>query len=663
MNQNDIKTSPDLSLSRRGTIRNFCIIAHIDHGKSTLADRMLEVTGTVAKREMQEQMLDQMDIERERGITIKLAPVRMLWHYKSKTVDRRPEAGPNFELRTSDFGQSGEDYILNLIDTPGHVDFAYEVSRSLAAVEGAVLLVDATQGIEAQTLSNLYQAIEHNLEIIPVVNKIDLPAARPDEIADEIVKILGCQKEDILFTSGKTGEGVEKLLDEIVKKVPPPIQISNLKSHNDSLKLIDNSSSENCELRTENSESNSARALIFDSVYDPYRGVVAYVRVFDGEIKKGEKIFLMQTKSRGEALEVGYFSPKLIPHSPLSSGEIGYIVTGFRDVSEARVGDTITLEKNPADSPLPGYKKVLPLVFASIFCVDGAEYPHLKEAIEKLKLNDASLSFELEQSPALGFGFRCGFLGLLHLDIIRERLEREYNLSLVVSSPTVQYKIIKTDNTEQLIEKISDLPSPGEYKEILEPWVTLEIFTPGDYFGNLMEVAQKKRAIYKTTEYLDENRSILKYEIPLPEVIIDLYDQIKSVSSGYASMNYEMLEYRAGDLDKVEILISEEKVDALTFIVHKLKAQNEARRIVEKLKDLIPRQNFEVKIQAAIGAKIIASARISPFRKDVVKGLYGGDVTRKNKLLDKQKKGKKKMKSIGRVEVPTDVFIKVLRNE
>jgi GTP-binding protein LepA len=588
-------------------LRNFCIIAHIDHGKSTIADRMLELTHTVEKREMQEQLLDQMDIERERGITIKLAPVRMNW----------------------------KDHVLNLIDTPGHVDFSYEVSRSLAAVEGAVLLVDAAQGIEAQTLSNLYAAIEHNLEIIPVVNKIDLPAAKPDEAAEEIVKILGCKKEDIIFASGKTGEGVEEILDRIVERVPSPSGVAEA----------------------------STKALIFDSVFDPYRGVVAYVRIVDGAIKKTEKIFLMVTKSEGEAIEVGYFTPKLKAHTPMSCGEIGYIVTGFKEVSEARVGDTVTLEKNPSFSPLPGYKKVAPMVFASIYCVDGGDYPHLKEAIEKLKLNDASLTYELEQSPALGFGFRCGFLGLLHLEIIKERLEREYDLSLVISSPTVQYLIVGHDGNEYKIEKPGDLPSRGEFSEIREPWVTLEIFSPKEYLGGIMDVIQKKRAIYKNTEFIDENRAIIKYEIPLSEVIVDFYDQLKSISSGYASMNYEMLDFRAAELERVDILIAEEKVDALSFVIHSSKAQSEGRRITEKLQKLIPRQNFEIKIQATIGAKIIASERISPFRKDVTKGLYGGDVTRKNKLLDKQKKGKKKMKSIGRVEVPTDVFIKVLRNE
>lgn len=607
MDNYDIKINQD-------HIRNFCIIAHIDHGKSTLADRMLEITGTVAKRDMQEQLLDQMDLERERGITIKLAPVRMLW---------KPTDGDD------------KQYILNLIDTPGHVDFSYEVSRSLAAVEAAVLLVDATQGIEAQTLSNLYAAIEHDLVIIPVVNKIDLPAARPEDVAEEIVSILGCKKEEIIYASGKSGEGVEKILNRIVKAVPAP----------------------------KGEEEGALKALIFDSVYDSYRGVVAYCRVFNGQIKKGDNFYLMETKSRGGAIEVGYFSPKLKAHTPLLAGEIGYIVTGFMEVSEARVGDTITLEKNPTPTPLPGYKKVLPSVFASIYCVDGGDYPLLKEAIEKLKLNDASLFCEPERSEALGFGFRCGFLGLLHLDIVRERLEREYNLSLVISSPTVQYEITKLDGTEESIAKAADLPAPGQYGEVREPWMKLEVFTPKEYIGNVMEVVQQKRAQYQTTEYLDEERAIINYEIPLAEVIIDLYDKLKGCSKGYASMNYEFLEYRPADLDKLDILISEEKIDALSSIVHKSKSMEEGRRIVEKLKTLIPRQNFEVKIQATIGAKIIASERISPFRKDVTSGLYGGDVTRKNKLLDKQKKGKKKMKNIGRVEVPSDVFVKVLRND
>jgi len=591
----------------QSNIRNFCIIAHVDHGKSTLADRMLEMTGTIEKRDMKEQLLDQLDLERERGITIKLAPVRMNW----KGCE------------------------LNLIDTPGHVDFSYEVSRSLAAVEGAVLLVDASQGVEAQTLSVLYSAIENNLTIIPVLNKIDLPAARAEEVSQEIIKILGCRKEDILLASGKTGEGVEDILDKIIETVPAP-------SGGGEMPL---------------------KALIFDSVYDPYRGVVAYLRVVDGEIKKGDKFFLMETKSEGEVIEAGCFKPKYVPRSPLFTGEIGYIVTGFRTVAEAKVGDTITLKNNAASSPLPGYREVLPIVFASIYCTEGDNYPELKEAIEKLKLNDSSLSYEPERSDALGFGFRCGFLGLLHLDIVRERLEREYDLSLVVSSPSVRYKIVSNTGTEKEIEKPGDLPESGSFREVSEPWVSLEIFTPKDYVGGCMDMVQKKRANFLNLEYLDESRAIIRYEVPLAEVIIDLYDQLMSVSKGYASMNYEMIGYRASDLEKLEIMINLEKVDALSFITHKTKAYAEGRRIVERLKELIPRQNFEIKIQAAIGAKIVASERLSPFRKDVTTGLYGGDVTRKNKLLDKQKKGKKKMKSIGKVEVPSDVFIKVLRSE
>jgi GTP-binding protein LepA len=589
------------------TIRNFCIIAHIDHGKSTLADRMLEITGTVEKRLMKEQLLDTMDLERERGITIKLAPVRMDWK-----------------------GQ-----VLNLIDTPGHVDFQYEVSRSLAAVEGAILLVDASQGIEAQTLSVLYSAIENNLTIIPVVNKIDLPAARPEEVSEEIMKVVGCKREDILFASGKTGEGVAEILDSVIEKIPCP----------------------------QGGTDNRLKALIFDSVYDPYRGVVAFVRIVDGQVQKNEKFFLMQTKSDGEIIETGYFKPKYFPHTPLLTGEIGYIITGFRSVAEARVGDTITSKSQPAESPLPGYKQIAPSVFASIYCTDGDDYPELKEAIEKLKMNDASLAFEPERSDALGFGFRCGFLGLLHLDIVRERLEREYNLSLVISSPSVRYKVVKLGGEVVEIEKPGDLPEPGTYREVSEPWVSLEIFTPKDYVGSCMEAVQKKRAEYKNIEYLDESRAIIRYDIPLAEVIIDLYDQLKSVSKGYASMSYEPTGYRSSDLEKVDILINLDKVDALSFITHRSKTLTEGRRITERLKELIPRQNFEIKIQAAIGAKVVASEKISPYRKDVIVGLYGGDITRKNKLLDKQKKGKKKMKSIGRVEVPSDVFIKVLRNE
>ncbi|PIU24237.1 elongation factor 4, partial [Candidatus Berkelbacteria bacterium CG08_land_8_20_14_0_20_39_8] len=592
-------------------IRNFCIIAHIDHGKSTLADRMLEITHTVEMRNMQNQILDQMDLERERGITIKLAPVRMEY------------AG----------------HVLNLIDTPGHVDFSYEVSRSLAAVEGAILLVDAAQGIEAQTLSTLYAALEHDLEIIPVLNKIDLPAARPEEVKHEIIKLLGCDESEIILASGKTGEGVEEILKAVIEHIPAPKGLP---------------------AGRQGEVSGKTKALIFDSNYDPYRGVVAYLRVVDGEIKNNDEFILMQTGSQGRAEDVGIFSPKLKSCSPLSAGEIGYVVTGFKEVSQAAVGDTITLKKENAVSPLSGYKKVKPYVFASIYASEGDKYPELKDATEKLKLNDSSLSYEPERSEVLGFGFRCGFLGLLHMDIVRERLEREFNLDIVITSPTVEYRITKINGDKAIVLRASDMPEENMYREIFEPWALLEIITPKDYIGNIMDIAQKKRAVYKNTEYFDDGRALLKYEIPLAELIVDFYDQLKTVSSGYASMNYEILDWREAKLSKIDILIAEEKVDALSFISFTSKAQTEARRIVERLKELIPRQNFEVKIQAAIGGSIIASERISPLRKDVIAKLYGGDVTRKNKLLDKQKKGKKKMKQLGRVNVPSDIFIKVL---
>jgi len=588
-------------------IRNFCIIAHIDHGKSTLADRMLEMTHTVAKREMKEQVLDQMDLERERGITIKLAPVRM--EYKG--------------------------YILNLIDTPGHVDFSYEVSRSLAAVEGVILLVDATQGIEAQTLSTLYAALEHNLKIIPVVNKIDLPAARPKEVSREIVKLLGCGEGEIIYASGKTGQGVEEILDAIINRVPAP----------------------------GGDKDKNLRALIFDSVYDTFRGVVAYVRVVDGKIQNYDEIRLIQTKSQGRVEEVGIFSPRPSARTPLSAGEIGYVVTGFRQVSEAAVGGTITLAENPAHSPLSGYKKVKPFVFASVYTTEGENYADLSDAIEKLKLNDASLSFVPERSEVLGCGLRCGFLGLLHLDIVRERLEREFDLDIIVTTPTVEYHLIKNSGEGVVVERASDLPDSNSYREIKERWAGLEIITPKEYIGAIMDLSQRKRAIYKNTEYFDDGRAILKYEIPLSELIIDFYDQLKSISSGYASMNYEILDWRPAQLSKIDILVAEEKVEPLSVIVYTPKAQAEGRRIVERLKKLIPRQNFEVKIQARVGGTIIASERISPLRKDVTAKLYGGDVTRKNKLLDKQKKGKKKMRQLGRVNIPSDIFIKVLKNE
>jgi GTP-binding protein LepA len=624
-------------------IRNFCIIAHIDHGKSTLADRFLELTGTVEQRQMKEQLLDQMEIERERGITIKLAPVRMVWQLSnpkhearnSKQIlnsnNQKSQTVSDFDIRISDLSNS--EYILNLIDTPGHVDFSYEVSRSLAAVEGAILLVDATQGIEAQTLSTLYAALEHDLKIIPVVNKIDLPAAKTEEVREEIINLLGCKEGEILEVSAKTGEGVEAVLERVIEIVPPPVS----------------------------GEGEETKALIFDSIFDKYRGVVAYVRVVSGKLADNNEIFLMQTKTSGRVEETGILKPKFTPHSPLLAGEIGYLVTGFREVAEASVGDTITEKKNPAHSPLPGYKNVTPYVYASIFCANGGDYPRLKEAIEKLKLNDAALSFEPQRSDMLGFGFRCGFLGLLHMDIVRERLEREYDLDLVVTSPSVIYKIRNKKGDDRIVEKSSDFfPAPED--TVLEPWADLEIISPSTCIGSVMELAQQKRAIYKNTEYLDKERAIVKYQIPLSELIIDFYDKLKSTSKGYASLNYEINYYREAKLDRLDILIADEKVDALSVILHHTKTETEARRIVEKLKELIPRQNFEVKIQAAIGARIIAASRIPAMRKDVTAKLYGGDVTRKNKLLDKQKKGKKKMKSIGKVELPSDVFINVLKD-
>ncbi len=624
----------------QSNIRNFCIVAHVDHGKSTLADRMLELTHTVAAREMKEQLLDQMDLERERGITIKLAPVRMIWESPEskspKVQESRTSSESTFGL--SDFrtlDSNSEQFVLNLIDTPGHVDFSYEVSRSLAAVEGAILLVDASQGIEAQTLSTLYAAMEHNLAIIPVVNKIDSPAARPEEVAADIVKLLGCAESEVLFASGKTGQGVKEILDAIVERVPQP----------------------------SGNQGRPAKALIFDSVYDPFRGVVAYVRVVDGSLKNHDEILLMQTKCISRVEETGTFSPKFIPRSPLFTGEIGYVVTGFREVSEARVGDTVTLKNQPADSPLPGYKQVKPFVFASIFCIERDQYQELKEGIGKLKMNDAALTFEPEQSEMLGHGFRCGFLGLLHMDIVRERLEREFDLDLIITSPTVVYKASLASGGEVFIGRASDFKQSNVYSQVYEPWATLEIVTPKEYIGGIMDLCQSKRAIYKNTEYLDEERIVLHYEMPLSELIVNFYDQLKSISHGYASLNYDMADLRPTKVEKIEIMIADEKVDALSFIVFFDRAQKEARRLVERLKELIPKQNFEVKIQAANGASIIASERISALRKDVIAKLYGGDVTRKNKLLEKQKKGKKKMRQIGKVNIPSDVFLRVLKNE
>lgn len=785
-------------------IRNFCIIAHVDHGKSTLADRFLEVTGTIEKRDMKEQLLDTMELERERGITIKLQPVRMLWHprgkmqnetqknaeldaekqnnppknddflyadltymirgavfdvrkklgsghkeqvyhnaleiefkkrgltfeskknisiiYEGKSIgtyqpdfivndkilielkslpeigrpqteqlwsylkgcdfklallinfgskdleikrviydkarltdlprpsafDLRVPSGASSDLpRPSAFSQrvsagvsnqvENNKYILNLIDTPGHVDFSYEVSRSLAAVEGAILLVDASQGIEAQTLSNIYMALEHDLEIIPVVNKIDLPQADPERVSREMVEILGIKKEEILFVSGKTGEGVEEVLKKVIEKVPAPRK----------------------------SEKDYPRALIFDSFFDPYKGVITYIRVFDGEFKKGDAIEMMITGKKAEVLEIGYMKPKLTPTDKLDTGEIGYIVTGLKDVADARVGDTITSRQPLAASrqkePLPGYKKVTPFVFAGLFTTSNDDYPRLKEALEKLSLSDSSLSYDPESSQALGFGYRCGFLGLLHLEIIKERLEREFDLDLIVTSPSVTYEIVLNNDEVKIIHNPSELPEMGSIKEIREPWLKIEVVTPSEYVGGIMKLSQDKRGIQKGMQYIDENRVVLTYEIPMASIITDFYDDLKSISSGYASLNYEILDFRPEDLEKLDILIAGDKVDSLSQIVHKTESYKAGLRVVEKLKDNIPKQMFKITLQAAVGAKILAREDISAMRKDVTAKLYGGDVTRKNKLLDKQKKGKKKMKMIGSVEIPTKVFLELLR--
>jgi GTP-binding protein LepA len=611
-------------------IRNFCIIAHIDHGKSTLSDRLLEITGTIEKREMKEQLLDTMDLERERGITIKLQPVQM--KYK----------------------QDATDYILNLIDTPGHVDFAYEVSRSLAAVEGAVLLVDATQGVQAQTLTNLYFALEQDLEIIPVLNKIDLPNADVEKVKKEIVHILGCREDEILAVSGKTGEGVEKLLEEIIKRVPAPKG-----------KLQD----------YESGQTESLRALIFDSVYDSYKGVLAYVRIVDGEINKTDKLHMLMTGGESGVVELGHFAPKYIPCEKLVAGDIGYIATGFKSVKECKVGDTITLIQNFKDSknkandisnstiePLPGYAEVQPMVYASFYPLDGSDYNMMRDALDKLTLNDGAFTFEPESNQALGRGFRCGFLGLLHLEIIQARLEREFKMQPTITTPSVVYRIHKS-GTDEIFDIYSptELPDASQISLIEEPYVRLELITPAEYLGNVMELMGNTRAEYKSTDYIDSERVQLVFEAPLMDVIVDFHDQLKSVSSGYASMSYEPIDYRASDLVRIDILVAGDQVEAFSRIVPKERALNEGKTVVNKLKEILPRQNFAVAIQAAIGAKIIARATISAFRKDVTAGLYGGDITRKRKLLEKQKKGKKRMAQGGKIEIPPEAFLQVLK--
>ncbi|MFC1678432.1 translation elongation factor 4 [Patescibacteria group bacterium] len=588
-------------------IRNFCIIAHIDHGKSTLADRMLEKTGTIEKRNMKDQVLDRMDLERERGITIKLQPVTM--YYKT--------------------------YTLNLIDTPGHVDFTYEVSRSLAAVEGAVLLVDATQGIQAQTLANLYLAMDQNLFVIPVVNKIDLKAAQIDKTREEIKKLLGCTNVDIIFSSGKTGKGVDDILNAIIEKTPPP----------------------------KGEQAGDPRALIFDSNYDEYRGVVTYIRAIDGVIKKGDKIKLLASGAKSEAIDVGIFTPDYKSTGELKAGQIGYITTGFKEVSECRVGDTITLLKSTDVKPLTGYAEVKPMVYAGIFPKEGHEYAELRDAIDRLKLNDAALAYEPEQSQALGLGFRCGFLGILHLEIFQERLRREYNLDLIVTVPSVTYKIFKKDGSSYMIHTPQQLPKPEEIGKVEEPWVTLDAITPKEYVGAVMSLTQDKRGIYKNTEYIDQDRLILHYVIPMSSILTDYYDKIKSVSSGYASINYEFSGFREAKVVKMDILIAEEPVEALSVIVYEDEAFRRGKEIVKTLKESLPKQMFVTKLQAAVGGKIIAAERLSAMRKDVTAKLYGGDVTRKRKLLEKQKKGKKKMMAQGKgsVDIPPDVFVKILK--
>ncbi len=589
-------------------IRNFCIIAHIDHGKSTLADRMLQLTGVVDARQMRAQYLDRMDIERERGITIKSQAVRLPYR-----------------------AQDGRDYVLNLIDTPGHVDFTYEVSRSLAACEGAVLLVDAAQGIEAQTLANLYLALENDLQIIPVLNKIDLPAAQPEKYAAELAHIIGCSPDDVLKVSAKTGEGVAELLEEVVRLVPPPI----------------------------GDPSAPVRALIFDSVYDSYRGVVTYVRVIDGHVSTRERLQMMSTRATHDLLEIGVISPEPVPANGLGVGEVGYLITGVKDVRQSRVGDTVTLSHKGAVEALGGYRDPKPMVFSGLYPLDGSDYPALRDALDKLKLNDAALVYEPETSVALGFGFRCGFLGLLHLEIVRERLEREFNLDLISTAPNVVYRVIKDDGAEVVVTNPSEFPV-GKVAEVHEPVVRSTILAPSDFVGTIMELCQARRGVLLGMDYLSQDRVELRYTLPLAEIVFDFFDQLKSRTKGYASLDYETSGEEAADLVKVDILLHGDTVDAFSAIVHKDKAYAYGVAMTAKLRELIPRQQFEVPIQAAIGSRVIARETVRAIRKDVLAKCYGGDITRKRKLLEKQKEGKKRMKMVGRVEVPQEAFIAAL---
>lgn len=603
-------------------IRNFCIIAHIDHGKSTLADRLLQSTGTISERDMQEQVLDGMDLEREKGVTIKASAVRIQYS-----------------------AADGQTYELNLIDTPGHVDFTYEVSRTLAACEGAVLVVDATQGIEAQTLANLYLALDYKLEIVPVVNKIDLASARPEEVAQEVEDLIGIDAADVLPVSAKTGAGVSELLEAIVERIPPPL--GNFDA--------------------------PLRALIFDSHYDAYKGVIAYIRVVDGQLKKGDMVQLLATDRTLEPLEIGFFRPGMQPTDQLSAGEVGYIATGLKTIRDVRVGDTVALKPTAVDGKipaangtgeikaLPGYNPVKPMVFAGFYPTEAEHYNLLKDALEKLQLNDASLVYQPESSQALGFGFRVGFLGLFHMEIIQERLEREYDLDLLATSPSVEYEIIKTNGEKIVIDNPADVPDPTLIETIAEPWMHISVFTPADYIGPIMDITTRRRGEFIKMEYLDEKRVLMEYYLPLSEMIVDYYDQLKSATRGYASLDYRFEGYRPCDLVKLDVLVNSDPVDALSVIVHRDQSYNRGQKLVSKLKEVIPRQQFAVPIQAAVGKKIISRANVQALRKDVLAKCYGGDITRKRKLLEKQKKGKKRMKMVGSVEIPQEAFMSVLR--
>jgi len=591
-------------------IRNFCIIAHIDHGKSTLADRLLERTGTVSQREMVAQMLDTMDLEREKGVTIKASAVRMAYQ-----------------------AAGDREYEINLIDTPGHVDFTYEVSRALAACEGAVLVVDASQGVQAQTLANLYLALDADLTIVPVINKIDLASARPEEIAQELEELLAIPAEDAIYTSAKEGTGADAVLQAVVERVPPP----------------------------RGRPDQPLRALIFDSHYDSYKGVIAYVRVVDGSLHTDEPLLLMSNHRRVEPIELGVFRPGMVPCDTLSAGEVGYVATGLKTVQDCRVGDTLTLSSRPAREPLPGYRPAKPMVFAGLYPAEGEDYTLLRDALAKLQLNDASLVYEPETSHALGFGFRCGFLGLFHMDIIQERLEREYDLDIVFTSPSVEYRVLLTNGSELAVDNPAELPPENEIEGIEEPWMRIQIFTPAEYIGPVMDLVIKRRGEMSKMEYLDAKRVLLSYEIPLVEILVDFYDQLKSRTRGYASLDYAPVDYRPGDLVKLDVLVARQPVDALSIIVHRDQAYHKGQRLVSKLKQVIPRQLFDVAIQAALGNRVISRANVKALRKDVLSKCYGGDVTRKRKLLEKQKAGKKRMKMIGQVEVPQDAFMSVLR--